>query len=314
MIDAPSRARLAHLEDRGAVAVTGHDAVVFLQGLLTNDVAHLGVNAAETAHAAAATHAALLTPQGKILFDFLVVRTPSGFVLEVARDAAPALVKRLTMYKLRAAVDIKDVSDAYHVLALWGPHAVSSGPTIDTLTFDDPRDPALGKRILAEARFARDIASATNGERVPASAYHAHRIARGVPEGGKDYTFGDTYPHEADFDLFHGVSFTKGCYVGQEVVSRMQNKTVVRKRVVKVAGADPLTPGAEVMFGDVAIGKIGGTDGAQALAMLRLDRALEARQTATPLIANTIALTVDTAALDRYRASHDQRPAAPDFT
>ncbi len=103
-------------------------------------------------------------------------------------------------------------------------------------------------------------------------------MALGVPEGGKDYEFGDAYPHEANFDLLHGVSFTKGCYVGQEVVARMQNKTVVRKRVVKISANAPLTSGVDVLLGEAPIGRVGTVAGGNALAMLRLDRALEAQQ------------------------------------
>jgi tRNA-modifying protein YgfZ len=148
---------------------------------------------------------------------------------------------------------------------------------------------------------------------VGAYDYHAHRIAVGVPEGGEDYDFGDAYPHEADFDLFNGVSFTKGCYVGQEVVARMQNKTVARKRVAKVTGAGRLETGQNVMFGDVPIGKVGSVFGVNALAMLRLDRAIEALEKGILLTAGGVALVADEAALDRYRASTAARPSAPGF-
>jgi tRNA-modifying protein YgfZ len=310
MSDNSNRASIARLEDRGVVAITGADAVSFLNGLVTNDITRLSLDIDQVPHAAHVAHAALLSPQGKILFDFFAVRTGLGVVLDVARGQAPALIKRLAMYKLRAAVEINDVSDAYHVLALWGPNAVSSGPTVDTITFDDPRTPALGKRILAEARFARDVSSATNGQSVSADAYHAHRIALGVPEGGKDYPFGDAYPHEANFDLCNGVSFTKGCYVGQEVVARMHNKSIVRKRVVKITGASELASDADILFGDVSIGRIGSADRTTALAMLRLDRAEEAREKAVSLTANGVALQVDEQALARYRVAVAARPAS----
>jgi tRNA-modifying protein YgfZ len=135
----------------------------------------------------------------------------------------------------------------------------------------------------------------------------------GVPEGGKDYDFGDAYPHEADFDLFNGVSFTKGCYVGQEVVARMHNKSVVRKRVVRLTGSSRLTEGADILMGDVAIGRIGSVDGVNALAMLRLDRAVEANGKGVTLTASGVAVAGDPAALDHYRAAASARPSAPDF-
>jgi tRNA-modifying protein YgfZ len=135
-------------------------------------------------------------------------------------------------------------------------------------------------------------------------------VRLGVPEGGKDYAFGDAYPHEANFDLLHGVSFTKGCYVGQEVVARMQNKTIVRKRVVKITAPAALTSGTDVLLGEAPIGRIGTTDGNDALAMLRLDRAVEAEQKNQKLTADGIVVTPDAEALARYLATAAARPAS----
>jgi tRNA-modifying protein YgfZ len=286
------RASICALPDRGVVSVTGADAVKLLQGLVTNDVESLVTRPDDLSFKAATAHAGLLSPQGKILFEFFCVRTPDGFVLDVSLEKAAELVKRLTLYKLRAAVEIKDVSEAYKCLALWGPNACSSGPTKGTIAFIDPRHPELGQRILAEARFATDIASATNGMKADPQAYVAHRIALGVPEGGKDYDFGDAYPHEADFDLYNGVSFIKGCYVGQEIVARMQHKTTIRKRVVPVVGNTAL-PGdrPEITAGGVAIGKLGSVSGTSGLAMLRLDRAQEFTGKGVALLAGAVPMT-----------------------
>ena len=285
--------KIAPLPDRGAVSVTGPDAAKFLQGLVTNDVEHLATKPDDLAFRAAAAHVGLLSPQGKILFDFFCVRALDGFILDVARDKAAGIVKRLSMYRLRANVEIKDVSDAYKLLALWGENACSSGPTTGTVAFDDPRHPELGLRILAEARFATGIASATNGENVGEKDYHAHRIALGVPEGGRDYDFGDAYPHEANFDLMNGVSFTKGCYVGQEIVARMQHKSVIRKRVVQVAGARDLPDDRpEVTANGVVIGKLGSVAGQSGLAMLRLDRAAEFTGKGVTLFAGAVPVTL----------------------
>ncbi len=293
MTQETNRASIAPLADRGAVSVTGPDAAKFLQGLVTNDVESLVTKPDDLAFAASTAHAAILSPQGKILFEFFCVRTLDGFVLDVLRDKAGDLVKRLSMYKLRAAVEIKDVSENYKLLALWGPNACSSGPTTGTIAFIDPRHPALGQRILAEARFATDIASATNGSKSLPEAYHAHRIALGVPEGGKDYDFGDAYPHEANFDLLNGVSFTKGCYVGQEIVARMQHKTTVRKRIVPVVAASPLPASRpEITAAGVAIGKLGSVSGHRGLALMRLDRAAEFAPQSIPLDAGGVAVTL----------------------
>ena len=260
-------ANVALLADRGVVRVTGADALKLLQGIITNDM--------ELLESQPAIHAALLTPQGKILFDFFVVRAGDGFLLETAKEKVADLAKRLNLYKLRANVDIRDVSDDYRVSALWGSPPQGSGETAGSVTFPDPRLPALGSRILAEVRFAADLATATHALEASPQDYHARRIALGVPEGGKDYLPGDTFPHEADLDQLNGVSFTKGCFVGQEVVSRMQNRASVRKRVVPIEGEAPLSPGAEIEAGAATIGTVGSAAGKLALALIRLDRAAE---------------------------------------
>ena len=286
--------KLVHLEDRGVVSVTGPDAVKFLQGLLTNDIEPLHTEPDALAFDAAAAHAALLSPQGKILFEFFCVRTLDGYVLEVAREKAAELAKRLVMYKLRAAVEIKDASEAYMLLALWGQNACSSGPTVGTIAFKDPRHAGLGHRIMAEARFATDIASATNGTKISADHYHAHRIALGVPEGGKDFAFGDTFPHEACMDQLNGISFTKGCYVGQEIVARMEHRGTARKRVVPVIGTSALpASGTEIKAGDVAIGTLGSIAGNRGLAMIRLDRAAEFKDKGVALTAGEVAVSIE---------------------
>jgi folate-binding protein YgfZ len=275
--------KIAVLPDRAVVRVAGEDAEKLLQGVITNDMDLLASQPA--------IHAALLTPQGKILFEFFVTKDgEGGYLLETGRDQAAGLAKRLGMYKLRAKVAIEDVSDAYRVLALWGASTHSPGETARSVSFPDPRLPALGLRVLAEAAFANDVASASNGMDATAEEYHAHRIALGVPEAGTDYALGDTFPHEADMDQLGGASFSKGCFVGQEVVSRMQHRAQVRKRVVPVeaVGSGELRAGAEITTGAAVIGKVGTVAGRRALAMLRLDRAAEAKAKGEPLMADGI--------------------------
>lgn len=303
MTDTATRAQCARLDDRGVVSVVGPDATKFLNGLVTNEIAGLMATADDICFEADVRYAGLLTPQGKILFDFFCVKIFDGFILEMPREKTPDLVKRLAMYKLRAAVDITDASDKFTVLALWGENACSSGPTRDTVAFRDPRHQDLGFRILAEAHFAADIASATNGQKVGADAYHAHRIALGIPEGGKDFAFGDAVPHDANFDLVNGVSFTKGCFVGQEVVARMQNKSIVRKRVARITSTAPLAPGVDILLGDVPIGQVGSVSSTAALAMIRLDRVMEADDKGIALTCGGTPVTVDAAILAQYRAA-----------
>lgn len=271
-----TQSHTAELADRGVVRVAGADAAKLLDNIITSDM--------ELLASQDALHAALLTPQGKILFEFFVVKDGGdGFLLETARDRTADLAKRLTLYRLRAKVEIADVSAAHRVLAHWGSPAAAS--VASAVTYADPRLAALGWRSIMPA--GSDAVAGAG-----ADAYHARRIALGVPEAGKDYALGDTFPHEADLDQLGGVSFTKGCFVGQEVVSRMQHRGTARKRIVPVEGAAPLTAGAEVMAGKVTIGRIGSVAGVHGLALLRLDRAADAKAKGEAVTAAGVALTL----------------------
>lgn len=273
-------ATAAYLFDRGVVRLEGEDAPSFLQGLVTNDVLSLAVGAAR--------FAALLTPQGKILFDFLVVRTgdaPPGFLLDCPAALAADLARRLSIYKLRAKVAIRDDSAALGIVADWGGATVLPA---DAISYDEPRAAGLGRRAIV----ARAAASAFGEAALP--AYEALRIAAGVPKGGVDFAYGDAFPHDADMDLFAGVDFAKGCYVGQEVVSRMKHRGEARKRVVRVrlAGAAP-PPGAPITDGELAVGALGAAAGDQALALVRIDRAAAAQAAGRPLAAAGVKLTLE---------------------
>ena len=289
---------LSILEDRGAVSVTGPDAEKLLGGLITNEMAVLDT--------APAIYAGLLSPQGKILFDFFVVRAGEGYLLETARERAGDLAKRLSMYKLRADVSIRDVSGDYVIAAeIGGDASVPLAEPAGAIAFADPRLSALGVRLIlpSPAEIGEQF-----GARVPADAYHAHRIALGVPEGGKDFVFGDTFPHEALLDQLHGVSFTKGCFVGQEVVSRMQHRTVVRKRVVAVSAGGPLPAGPlPITIGEAEIGRLGSVAGARGLALLRIDRVAEAQRDGKPVTVDGIPLTVSVSAFATFaiKVSHE---------
>jgi folate-binding protein YgfZ len=277
-------ARIALFADRGVVRVVGEDASKLLQGVITGDMDLLSTQPA--------IYAALLTPQGKILFDFFVVKVPEGFLLETAANKAAELAKRLAMYKLRAKAEIQDRSVAYRVFAGWGSAHSQAGEVGETYVFPDPRLAELGWRGLTSARLVSGIAATLGGVEATPEEYHAHRIGLGVPEGGKDYAFGDAFPHEADLDQLEGVSFTKGCFVGQEVVSRMQNRASVRKRIVPVAGDAPLTAGAEIKAGDAVIGTVGSVAGTQGLALVRIDRATEAVAKGEALTAGGVAIAL----------------------
>jgi len=256
---------IALLPDRAVVTVSGEEATSFLQGVLTCNV--------ETLEPGEARLGALLSPQGKILFDFLVSRSgEAGFRLDAPAGAAAGLVKRLGLYRLRAKVAIA-ADPALGVAAAWDGAETAAGLE----RCRDGRLAALGDRLyVTDGAFSAD---ATEDD------YHAHRIALGIPEGGRDFPYGDAFPHEALMDQLGGVDFKKGCYVGQEVVSRMQHRGTARTRVVPVtyvSGEAP-EPGAEITAGQKVLGVTTSRAGSRGLAMIRLDRLADALAAGEPL-------------------------------
>ena len=252
----------AFLNDRGAVRVSGDDACDFLQGLVTCDMAKVAPGRS--------AYGALLTPQGKIIADFIVHEAEGAYWLDCPLALAPDLAKRLRFYKLRARVEAADVSNETGVAVVWG----SDGVLGET----DPRNADLGRRIVG------DRAALAGAHSMDAAPYHAHRISLGAPQGGDDFIYGDTFPHEANLDKLNGVDFRKGCYVGQEVVSRVEHRRTARKRIVKVElhGGRPEI-GAPVYAGGIEIGRMGSSSGDNGLALLRLDRIAEARSQGAPI-------------------------------
>jgi hypothetical protein len=232
------------LSTRAILSIGGGEAKAFLQGLVTQDVTH-----------ARPQFAALLSPQGKILYDFMLHPTAVGFLVDCAATAAPALLKRLAMYKLRAKVTLSEEP------AL----AVALGEGDDFVA--DPRHPELPSRAVVERRegiFADD-------------EYDALRLALGVPEFGKDFASEEVFLLDVNYDALRAVSYAKGCFVGQEVTSRMKRKGEIRKRtlIAQFDGAPP-PKGATIEAGDLAIGEIlSGAEGI-ALALVRVDRLKEA--------------------------------------
>ncbi len=279
MPDAQGETKVALLGARGVLRISGADARTWLQGLVTNDVEHIATSGAR--------FAAFLTPQGKIIADFFIVPDGDGLLLDCAAQLAGQLAKRLTMYKLRALVVISDVSGSLAVAAGWG----GPGPlAAQGRIFDDPRDSRLGWRAIAPPGEIEKL-----GEPASESDWQAHRIACGAPEGGVDFVWSDTFPHEANMDRLNGIDFKKGCYVGQEVVSRVQHRGLARKRVAQVSITGP-TPqvGSEIFAGDIAIGVMGSSAGAAGLALLRLDKVDDARAAGRPLTTQGATLSVNT--------------------
>lgn len=240
------------LSDRALLEITGDEATHFLDRLVTSAVPDPG----------AVTFSALLTPQGKILFDFFLVAKEGGYWVDVPADLVADFVKRLTFYKLRAAVEIADRSDAFCVVVTDGDEAVDAA----VATFDDPRTPDLGQRAIVPVA---DAANLDDGR----STYTARRIALALPEGGVDFVYGDAFPHDVGLDQVSAVAFDKGCFVGQEVVSRMQHRGSARRRPVAVRAEEPLVAGADLSAGGPPIGTVTSVDGKMGVAIVRLDRA-----------------------------------------
>ena len=205
----------AFLADRRLIRVSGTGAEEFLNNLITADVENLGEGEARAS--------ALLTPQGKILFDFLIARDGTDYLIETGAAEQDALLRRLTMYKLRAPVDLK--SEATEgVSVFWNENAPEAG-------IKDGRFAKTGVDLF------RVPGASASGD---AAAYDALRVEHGIAESGRDYALQDAFPHDVLMDVNDGVSFKKGCFVGQEVVSRMKHRGTARRRVVTVSAEGPL--------------------------------------------------------------------------
>lgn len=268
------------LSDRGVIKLSGEDAKTFLNGLITTDTARLEPGTGR--------FGALLTPQGKIIADFLITEGPTGhgggLLIDCPRSLAQPLTTKLGFYKLRAKVSVENLSDSFGVLAVWG-----GEPAVKPdLCFADPRAQELGWRILIPPELATKAAALVGATMTDEAAYEAHRIACGVPRGGVDFNYGDAFPHETNMDHLHGVDFDKGCYVGQEVVSRMQHRGTARTRTVRIAfdgtAPDTSTP---ILANDKQVGTMGSSAQNSGLATMRIDKVSDALDAGTPLVAGS---------------------------
>ena len=273
----------AFLPDRGVVKVAGEDARNFLNGLVTTDLDRLKPGLGR--------FGALLTPQGKIVVDFLITEAPAGhgggFLIDCPKALADTLATKLKFYKLRAKVTVENLSADLGVLAAWDGRPAAQ----PDLAFADPRQDGLGFRILIPENLKEKLSGLIGADLVDATEYEAHRIALGVPRGGLDFMYSDAFPHETNMDRLAGVDFDKGCYVGQEVVSRLQHRGTARTRSVKVLLDGPSAEaGATILAGDKPVGTIGSTSGGKGIALVRIDRVADALDGGQPLTAGGLAL------------------------
>jgi folate-binding protein YgfZ len=245
----------AWIPGRGVVEVTGEDRVAFLQGLVSNDVAR--------AAPGTAVWAALLTPQGKWLADFFILAEGERLLLECERAEAPALAQRLSRFRLRAKVALRDASAEFAVHAAWG----DATPPGGSIAAPDPRLPEAGWRVLAPAPLPGDAGEA---------AYDGHRLALGLPAAA-DLQAEASVLLEGGFDELGGVSWTKGCYMGQELTARTKYRGLLKKRLFPVAVEGPLPPrGTPVTRAGAEVGEMrSGRDGL-GMALLRIEAATDA--------------------------------------
>jgi hypothetical protein len=263
--------RFIPLPERRLLVVAGRDAAHFLHNLLTANI--------ETLPPGAMRPAALLTPQGKVIVEVLIANAgeagePEGlFLIDVAHGFAEDLLARLVQYQLRAAVTLGHAPAGTSVAVLVDTAGFSSE---DVYVFHDPRHPGLGRRLVGPAEALAVIG--TGFEQSDPTEYHRRRVELGIPEIGKDFGPQEAFPHEILLDQLGGVDFQKGCYVGQEVVSRMEHRGTARTRAlpVRFAGGFGVIGGSSITAGERLLGAVGESFGDHAIGLLRLDRLADA--------------------------------------
>ena len=248
------------LPDRGVLEVAGEDRVAFLQGLISNDAAE--------AAPGRAVWAALLTPQGKWLADFFLFSDGERLLLDCEREQASPLATRLSRFRLRSRVSLRDASGEFHVHAGWGDAAMPEGQDV-VAAAPDPRLPDAGWRALAAAPLPGVDATPEDWDR--------HRLGLGLPEGSRDMAAEQSVLLEAGFDELRGISWTKGCYMGQELTARTRYRGLLKRRLVPVSVDGPLPPrGTPVLAGDAEVGEMRSGRDRLGMALLRLE-ALDGR-------------------------------------
>lgn len=236
------------LPNRALIRLAGENVLSFLNNIITTDVGELPPGQI--------AYGALLSPQGKIQHEMFVINEGDSVLIDCVRSQREDLMRKLVMYRLRAKISI-EAEDSKAVVG----DASMGGP------YADPRLAVLGKRD--------PVVGASGGVRM---AYDAYRLSLGIPDGESDISVNEHFPHEANLDLLNGLSFSKGCYVGQEVVSRMQHRGTARSRMLPVTCDGPAPArGTAITSGEQQIGTILSSQGSQSMALIRLDRLAEVK-------------------------------------
>jgi folate-binding protein YgfZ len=266
----------AHLTDRGIVSVSGPDSRDFLQGLISNDITQVSSDKA--------IYAALLTPQGKYLFDFFISQLGEKLLIECEKSRTSELMKRLRMYKLRANADLLDETEDYSIFALWG-DGVREAMGLNKMGLGsakeksggvqmiDPRLEAVGGRIVFPINSAATEIKLIGAGLASLSDYDLHRLKLGLPNASSDMVIDKAILIESGFDELNGIDWNKGCYMGQELTARTKYRGLVKKRLVSITieGATP-EPGTPIMVGDKSVGEMRSSNGKSGIALLRLDQ------------------------------------------
>lgn len=277
------------LDERAVIEVRGDDAKDFLQGLISSDIEKLGPDRA--------LYGALLTPQGKFLHEFFIAESDGILLMDCAHERRQDLVRRLSMYKLRAQVEITDAADDYVVVALLGDHGINGSeghakPFGAGIAFVDPRLAAMGARAIMPAADASTTLAQAGFDQSEFETYERHRIGLGVPDGARDLIAEKSYLLESNFEELNGVDFEKGCYVGQEVTARTKHRGLVKKRLLPLEISGPLPdPGAKIMLDGKDAGTMCSGAGDRGIALMRLEKITDAAKSGASLTSGETTLS-----------------------
>ena len=261
---ATEKMRIVALDDRALLRLGGADRVDFLQGLVSNDVKRLEKEPA--------IYAALLSPQGKLLFDFFVIAAAGHLLIDCPASQSADLMRRLLMYRLRAAVDIDAVGDQARLYAALPTAGGTPPPTPDdgVLAYRDPRDRRMGWRLIAGEAWQPD----GNSFRPATIAdYRAVQMALAIPDSTGDLRPGKDFPAECNFERLNAVDFDKGCFIGQELTARIHYRGKLKKRLIALRATPPLPAGSTDMaitLNGREVGHIRSARGSLAMAMCRV--------------------------------------------
>ena len=273
--------RYALLKEREVIDVTGHDSRTFLQGMISNNMDNL--------HPKQSIYAAMLTPQGKYLYDFIVIDKNPAIWMDTEQARCETLAKRLSLFRVNSDVRINRQGPALAVAAIWGADALScvglksktgsTTPFGSGLALTDPRTLSLGSRLIAPTTEIDSLMSSLGVEETTSAAYDSHRLHLGIPDGSRDLVVDKSFLLESNFEDLNGVAFDKGCYIGQENTARQKHRGTIRRRLVKVSidgpAPDPNTP---VTWRNNEIGTMRSSRDGQGIAMIRLDRWAKANE------------------------------------